>query len=91
MLYSRLFNVDIYHFCVGSIAKILRHGKGLVLLLVNWYCNSLLYFKLIYTSTYYMMKYRSSKSSRPEVFCKKVVLRNFTEFTGKHPCQSLFI
>ena len=29
-------------------------------------------------------------SSRPKVFCKKRVLRNFTKFTGKHPCQSLF-
>ena len=26
----------------------------------------------------------------PEVFCKKDVLRNFTKFTGKHLCQSLF-
>ena len=30
------------------------------------------------------------RSSRPEVFCKKVVLRNFAKFTGKHLCQSLF-
>ena len=29
-------------------------------------------------------------SSRPEVFCKKSVLRNFTKFMGKHLCQSLF-
>ena len=29
-------------------------------------------------------------SSRPEVFCEKGVLRNFTKFTGKHLCQSLF-
>ena len=28
-------------------------------------------------------------SSRPEVFCKKVVLKNFAKFTGKHLCQSL--
>ena len=28
--------------------------------------------------------------SRPEVFCKKGALRNFTKFTGKHLCQSLF-
>ena len=24
------------------------------------------------------------RSSRPELFCKKDVLRNFTTFTGKH-------
>ena len=28
--------------------------------------------------------------SRLEVFCKKVVLENFAEFTGKHLCLSLF-
>ena len=32
----------------------------------------------------------SSRSSRPEVFCKKGVLGNFAKFTGKHLCQSLF-
>ena len=26
----------------------------------------------------------SIRSIRPEVFCKKGVLRNFTKFTGKH-------
>ena len=31
-----------------------------------------------------------NRRSRPEVFCKKGVLRNFTKFTGKHLCQSLF-
>ena len=30
------------------------------------------------------------RSSRPYVFCKKDVYRNFTKFTGKHLCQSLF-
>ena len=30
------------------------------------------------------------RSSRPEVFCKNGVLRNFTKVTGKHLCQSLF-
>ena len=30
------------------------------------------------------------RSSRPGVFCKKGVLRNFAKFTGKHLCQSLF-
>ena len=30
------------------------------------------------------------RSSRPEMFCKKVFLRNFAKFTGKHLGQSLF-
>ena len=30
-----------------------------------------------------------TRSSRPEVFCKKGVIRNFVKFTGKHLCQSL--
>ena len=31
-----------------------------------------------------------NRSSRPEVFCKKGVFRNFAKFTGKHLCQKLF-
>ena len=31
-----------------------------------------------------------TRSSRPEVFCKKAVLRNITKFAGKHLFQSLF-
>ena len=30
------------------------------------------------------------RSTRPEVFCKKGVLKNFTKFSGKHLSQSLF-
>ena len=30
------------------------------------------------------------RSSRPEVFCKKGVLKNFAKCTGKHLSQSLF-
>ena len=37
-----------------------------------------------------MLQLESSRSSRPKVFRKKSVLRNFAKFTGKHPCQSLF-
>ena len=35
-------------------------------------------------------KNSKDRSRRPEVFCKKGVLRNFPKFTGKHLCQSLF-
>ena len=30
------------------------------------------------------------RRSRPEVFCKRSVLRNFAKFTGKQLCQGLF-
>ena len=33
---------------------------------------------------------KPSRSSRSEVFCKRGVLRNFTKFTGKHLCKSVF-
>ena len=36
------------------------------------------------------LKAAPDKSSRPEVFCKKGVLRNFSLFTEKHLCQRLF-
>ena len=31
-----------------------------------------------------------ARGNRPEVFCKKGVLKIFEKFTGKHPCQSFF-
>ena len=34
--------------------------------------------------------FKTYRGSRPEVFSKKGVLRNFTKFTGKHLCQNLF-
>ena len=35
--------------------------------------------------------YRIFRSSRPEVFCKKGVLKSFAKFTEKHLCKSLFL
>ena len=42
--------------------------------------------------TFLLVKERAliSRSSRPEVFCKKSVLINFVKFVGKHLFQSLF-
>ena len=37
------------------------------------------------------MELKVNRSSRPKVFCKKDVLKNFAKFTGKHVCQSLFL
>ena len=41
-------------------------------------------------SSPYWNKEAFSRSSRPEVFRKNGVLRNFAKFTGTHLCQSLF-
>ena len=38
-----------------------------------------------------LFKIKIKRSSLPEVFCKKGVLKDFAKFTGKHLCQSLFI
>ena len=38
---------------------------------------------------YWLFTYLYIRSSRPKVFCKKGVLRNFEKFTRKHLCQSL--
>ena len=35
--------------------------------------------------------FKKEKGSRPEVFCKKGVLKNFAKFTGKHLCQSFLL
>ena len=42
-------------------------------------CTNLAFFKRL-----------SVRSNRPEVLCKKSVLRNFAKFTGKYLCQRLF-
>ena len=38
----------------------------------------------------YFYTFAIFRSNRPEVFCKKGVLRKFAKFTRKHLCQSLF-
>ena len=37
-----------------------------------------------------MAKLRKYRSSHPEVFCKKGVLKNFAKFAEKHLCQKVF-
>ena len=65
--------------------------------LVLWkhiFCQALRLFTFSVVRTVFFLfvffDYISSRRSRPEVFCKKGALRNFSQFTGKHLCQSLF-
>ena len=38
----------------------------------------------------YNITFLKTRKQPPEVFCKKVVFKSLTNFTGKHLCQSLF-
>ena len=44
------------------------------------YCHNILHHRFL----------TAFRSSRPEVFCKKGVVKNFAKLTGKHLCQSRF-
>ena len=49
------------------------------------------FFSKLKEEIYYCVSFQHYfRSSHSEVFCKKGVLKNFTKFRGKHPCQSLF-
>ena len=56
------------------------------------FLSNLLY--LYFGEHFTLLKFETSswigRNSRPEMFCKKVILRNFVKFTGKHLCQRLF-
>ena len=45
----------------------------------------------IFGSTVLTVSFKIFRSSHPEVFCKKGVVKNFAKFTGKHLCWSLFL
>ena len=51
-------------------------------------------YKILYLFNHFLLEQKRfgtiNRSSRPEVFCEKGVLRNFAKFTGKYLCQSLF-
>ena len=47
-------------------------------------------FSNVFPTSDQFIKLVFTPSSRPEVFCKKSVFRNFAEFSGKHLCQTLF-
>ena len=55
-------------------------------------CNCFFQKKLFWKKTLTKScKMSFERNSRPEVFCKESVLGNFAKFSGKHPCQSLFV
>ena len=55
------------------------------------YLKSTMWFPYPFFRFFSLTMTPNSRSCRPEVFCKKGVLRNFVKFTGKHLCQSFFL
>ena len=49
-----------------------------------------MYGKRFHNYGLFFIKFLLFRSSRPEVFYKKDVFRNFAKFKGKHLCKSLF-
>ena len=64
-----------------------RDRERFIYLLI--YSNKLAYFQQVWFIEAVLPKVMD-RSSRPEIFYKKSVLRNFTKFTGKHLYQRLF-
>ena len=54
--------------------------------------SNLLFFSILHRreSSIVAFKDLQGRSSRSQVFCKNVVLENFTNLTGKHLCHNLF-
>ena len=52
-------------------------------------CFFVFIYKWFSVSSFSVLFRIQCRRSRPKVFCKKDVLRNFIKFTGKHLCQSL--
>ena len=66
-----------------DLSNTIRKKKTLFRNLSNYFNNNIL-------TTIKPLLIDIFRSSRPEVFRKKDVLKNFAKFTGKHLCHSLF-
>ena len=75
-------------YCVNVVVNI----KPIYLNKEYLFQNKIYYLDKIYLcfSKIKFSKHTLYRTSRPEVFCKKAVFRNFTKFTGKHLCHSFF-
>ena len=57
---------------------------GVLLWILRNFPEYLFYHKIYATAFFSYYAWHKNRSCRPEVFCKKGILRNFTKFTGKH-------
>ena len=68
---------------IGSLGGKLQRDKDLLS-----FRETKIYSVCLFTLLFFLHAF--VRSSRPEVLCKKGVLRNFGKFIEKHMCQKLF-
>ena len=73
-------------FSIGKFSNVMPHTILLKMYSITYIVSSIL--GIISNTNWRLTLIRSS---RPEVFCERGVLENFTKFTGKHLCQSNFV
>ena len=104
-IYIYILNIYIYIYIYnnnkGCLSKVVS-GLSVYFLLHNTHSISYIRYLLLHLSLLYILKVLcvtlllkvfvdcTCQKHPPEVFLRKDVLRNFTIFTGKHLCQSLF-
>ena len=81
-MYKQIIRYLKVVFMILLITKELVFHWFLVFLVQFCFCNFIWNLLQVQAS-------ETGRSSRPEVFCKKSVLKSFTKFTGKHLCQTV--
>ena len=79
----------LYNLSVPKLHRAMAYCEVIFNFPAQKYCHTT---NVVYISDTKSKEYKAGRyrSSRPEVFSKKGVLRYFTKFTGKHLCQSVF-
>ena len=85
LLYYAEIQLILVYFCRITQMKHSHSARTSTAIKELWYTFLIIWLRLLT-----IKKIQNNRSSGPEVFCKKDVLKNFAKFTGKHLCQSIF-
>ena len=80
-----------YNYCSGYVLQVLLNPKT-CRPSIYWMINEQRWFEkwLLERMNQYSRSFRRTEAATSSVLLKKVFFRNFTKFTGKRLCQSLF-
>ena len=96
VLFFRDFNIFLYSGCSEVAFCKLSGTRKMSAVLFIYFSDKLLNCCLnssnaVVNRISHYYQFWMNRSNRPELFCKKGVLKNFTKFTGQYLCQSLFL